>query len=158
MGAGPITFNYPVWVARFPEFAGVSEPLVELYAAEASLLIGNSANSPVNDPNLLTVLLNLATAHVAALNSPQVNGQYSDGSGSVPGPTLVGRIANATEGSVSVTAEMPEQPPNAAWWQQTKYGAQIWQMMKPFRLFRYIAPRRRIFNPPGRYWGRVGGW
>jgi hypothetical protein len=76
---------------------------------------------------------------------------------SSPSP-LVGRIATATEGTVTVNTEMPDQQPNAAWWNQTIYGAAAWQMMKPFRTFRYLPPtRRRVYNPPyfydpGRSW------
>lgn len=155
MGAGPIAFNYQAWVNRFPEFSGVSSATATLYAAEASLLVGNTASGPVNDPNLLAVLLNLATAHLAWIYTARTDGVAQTG-GLEQAPPLVGRITNGAEGSVSVAVDMPDQQPNAAWWNQTTYGAQVWTMMKPFRLFRYFAPRRRRYNPPARYYGNVG--
>jgi len=157
MGAGPIAFSYSTWVARYPEFSGVVPALATLYFAEACLYVDNTGLGPISDPGTLTVILNMTTAHIAALNSPKTGDVYNS-NGTEPASPLVGRIASATEGSVTVSAEMPDQPGTAAWWQQTKYGTAAYQAMLPFRVFRYFGnPRRRVFNPP--IWGRnFGSW
>lgn len=145
MGAGPVTFSYDSWIARYPEFATVSEATATEYFAEAGLYCDNTAESPVQDATQLLMLLNMVTAHIAALNAG-INGQ--------PASPLVGRISQATEGSVSVTSEMLLQPGSAAWFQQTKYGAGFWAATMQYRSFQYRAPRPRNFNPYpfGRWW------
>jgi hypothetical protein len=89
------------------------------------------------------MLLNLLTAHICQLRQP-LNGQ--------PSSPLVGRISEATEGSVTVKAEMIAAPGSAQWYNQTKYGAQYWQMTLPFRSARYYAGPRRVFTPVGMYY------
>lgn len=158
MSGVTVTFNYTAWIQRYPEFKNISNALADLYFAEACLYIDNTGRGPVIDPNVQTIFLNMATAHIAALNSPVIGGEYTDGTGSIPGPTLVGRIASATEGSVTASAEMPEQPGSAAWWQQTKYGAALWQASLPYRLGRYIVGRRPNRVNPYFYGLLGGGW
>ena len=156
MAAGPITFSYSAWIALFPELAGVSEDQATMYFNIATLYVRNDGQGPINDPNMLTTLLNLTTAHIAKLFSQQTNGIPTTGGSSSPSP-IVGRISTASEGSVSVATELAgDQPASAAWWEQTQYGFAAWQLMKPFRTFRYLGPtRRRVFNPPAGYrgWG-----
>lgn len=155
MGAGPLTFNYAMWTARYPEFTGIDEPLASQYFTEATLYVDNTGQGPVTDPNQLMLFLNMATAHIAALNAPKIADQFnSDG---VEYNPLVGRITNASEGSVSVATEFANEGEQAAWWNQTKYGAALWRAMAMFRQARYLpSRRRRTFNPPiGRYFG---GW
>jgi hypothetical protein len=160
MSAGPITFVYANWEALFPEMEAVSEPAATLYFNMATLYVRNDGCGPINDVNMLTTVLYLTTAHLAKIFSNQTNGVPTTG-GSSPPNQAVGRIASAAEGSVSTSLEMPEQPPSAAWWNQTIYGAAAWKALAPYRTARYIGPtRRRIFNPPGSYSGNPGwgGW
>ena len=153
MGTTPYIFSYNAWVVMFPELQGVNEIAANGYFNIATLYIRNDGRGPISDPNMQSTLLNLTVAHIATLFSAQRNGVPVTGGGTESSP-LVGRITNGTEGSVSVQADMPDQPPGAAWWLQTKYGAAVWQAMRPFRTFRYLGnPRRRIFNPPMRYFG-----
>lgn len=150
----PIVFDYANWIALFPELAGVGETPATSYFNLATMLV-NNCGWPISDPAMLSNILYLVTAHLAKLFSQNTQGVPT--SGGTEGPTgIVGRISTATEGSVSVSAEMPNQPPNAAWWQQTQYGALVWQLLKPFRLFRYVPGPRRIYNPPVWGYGRVG--
>jgi hypothetical protein len=145
--SGIVTFSYPVWAQRFPELAGsVSGGLANAYFAEAQLFLANTLCSPVQDVGQRGLLLNLIVAHLAALNSG-VNGQ--------PSSPLVGRIASATEGSVSVSTDL-QTPAGAAYWAQTKYGLQFWQSTAALRTFRY-APRP-VFPGPGYGYGFPGGW
>ena len=69
----------------------------------------------------------MITAHIAQLNS---------GTAAQAASPLVGRITNATQGSVSVATSGDMGEPasgSAAWFQQTKYGAAYWQASMPYR-------------------------
>lgn len=133
-----IAFNYQAWVARFPEFADVAQPLVQEYFNEATIFHANDGSGPVGNPVIQTVLMNLATAHICKLNAP-LRGE--------PSPDAVGRVSNASEGSVSVGLQMDLPPGSAQWWAQTKYGAAYWAAAAPFRMMRYKRGRPRNFNP-----------
>jgi hypothetical protein len=133
-----VSFNYNTWVTRYSEFASVDPFLVNDYFIEATIFHRNDGGGPVANSNQQLLLLNMATAHICALNAPQ-NGQ--------PSPTLVGRISQASEGSVNVSADMDLPPGSAQWWNQTKYGAAYWAATAVFRTFRYKAAWPRNFNP-----------
>ena len=136
---GPVIFNYETWVARYPEFDGVPDKLAQLYFNEATLYYNNCGWSAALPQ--APMLLNMLTAHIAQLNAP-LGGQ--------PSPQTVGRISNATEGSVNVTLEMGDansSSPNQAWYEQTKYGAAFWAATAGFRTARYRVRRCR----PGPY-------
>lgn len=135
--APTVTFDYAAWIAIFPEMANVSEPLATEYFNLATLFCANTLRIVCSATKLAT-LLNLLTAHIAQLFAPQINGQPNNGSGSVPAPNTVGRVSNASEGSVSVGFDMPGQPPAAAWYVQTRYGALFWQATSVYRTMRYI--------------------
>jgi uncharacterized protein DUF4054 len=133
--SGPVTFDYAIWASVYPELsASVSEPQAQTYWNIANLYVDNSGCGFIpatlsNGTPILAPILGMVTSHLCALLAP-ING--------VPASPLVGRIANATEGSVSVATEM-EAPMAASWWNQTKYGAMAWQAMAPFRTALYIA-------------------
>ncbi len=139
------TFNYGAWTIRYPEFATVGQPLADAYFAEATLYLDNTGSGPVRDVGQQLVLLNMLTAHIAALNAG-VNGE-------LPSP-LVGRVTQAGEGSVNVSADMPNQPGSAAWFQMTKYGAAFWAATMQFRTFRLGLKRQRSFDS----FRGFGGW
>lgn len=124
-----VTFNYAVWVARYPEFATVSQPLAQSYFDEASIYHANDGTGPVKTAAQQSTYLNMLTAHIAALNATVA--------GVAPSP-LVGRITNASEGSVSVASDYPVTI-NNAWFAQTKYGAAYWQATAGYRTMRYRA-------------------
>ena len=147
MGCTPVVFNYASWVLMFPEFANLQEEGATGYFNMATLYIRNDGAGPVNDPKMQTTLLNLTTAHLAKLFSTQTNGQPTTGGAEGPAG-LVGRIASASEGSVSVSTEYTDQDPSGAWWNQTPYGAAAWKLKAPFRTMRYLPTPRRRYNPP----------
>lgn len=130
-----VVFDYATWSARYPELAAALSPAVaQAYFDEASLYLDNTEASPVCDPGQRATLLNMITAHIAAMNMP----------GSSP---LVGRITSATEGSVSVQAAYADATPGSmAWYVQTKYGAAYWAA---------TARYRTGFYTPG---AMPGGW
>lgn len=127
--SGAVTFDVTAWKLRYPEFATVNDGLAQLYFNEATLYCRNELN-PVPTVEALSMLLNMLTAHIAALNSP------TTASGSSPG-TPPGRIGQASEGSVSVTYNYEASPGSEQWFIQTKYGAAYWQASLSYRLFRY---------------------
>ena len=139
------TFNFNLWQARYPEFITVSEPLANLYFAEAGLYLNNAGAGPVDDASIQLLLLNMITAHIAKLNA-KVNG--------VSSPDVVGRVTNAGEGSVSVTVEVDLAPGSAQWFAQTKYGFAFWQASARFRTANYLPAFPRRVNP----WNLRRGW
>jgi hypothetical protein len=138
-----VVFDYAGWSTRYPELATyVAQPLAAAYFSEATLYVDNTACSPITDDSVggqRYMILNMVTAHIAALNAP-LNFQ--------PSSPLVGRISNATQGSVSVQTEYATQVPGSmAWFTQTKYGAAAWQAMAQFRTFRYVHGHERNMDP-----------
>lgn len=146
----PVAFNFAVWQARYSEFRNrVDAPLAALYFAEACLYHDNTGmtrHGP-QDPNEQLLLLNMLTAHIAALNVLGADGQN--------GSPLVGRINNASEGSVSVQTDDYITNPSdlSAFFNQTKYGAAYWGATAKFRTMRYRPGRKRSMNP----WGFLFG-
>jgi hypothetical protein len=135
-----VVFDYESWVARYPEFAAVSEPLAQAYFDESSLYFANCGWTAAL-PQAPT-LLNMLTAHIAWLYSPRdVNGNPAS-TGQTASP-LVGRISTASEGSVSVGTELTSSgSPSEAFFTQTKYGFSFWQATAQFRTARWVLPRR----------------
>jgi hypothetical protein len=151
-----ITFNFDSWIQLFTEFTYLSPQQGALYFGLAETVHRNDGGGPVTDATTQTNLLYLATAHVAKLLAPPPSG------GNAPGrdTSVVGRVTNASEGSVSVATEMPMNP-NSAWWQTTQYGSMYWQMSQVFRTMRYIPGAPKPNNPwPifGTGWGPGGWW
>lgn len=153
-GSSPVIFDYAIWSAVYPELAAsVSEPQAQQYWYLASLYLDNtpcgavpvlgSAGFPVRAP-----IMGMITSHIAALLAG-INGQ--------PPNPLVGRIASASEGSVSVATEF-DGPVPAQWFLQTKYGAMAWQALAPFRTALYISGPMTPLNQQSYpfYAGRLG--
>jgi DNA-binding transcriptional regulator YdaS (Cro superfamily) len=140
------SFVYSDWVARYPEFSGVSSSLAQMYFNEAALVLRNDGTSPVNDVGQQTMLLYMLTAHIAFLN-PGATGQPASTAGSV------GSISSATQGSVSVSYAKPAVSGSAEWFAQSKYGFAYWNAMAPYRQMRYVPGPRKTFEPP---YGRPG--
>jgi len=130
---GVVSFNAATFQARYPEFSSLSPDVLALYFAEATLFLNNTAASAVTDLNVRALLLNMLTAHLAALFGG-VNGQAAT--------PLVGRVNSATEGSVSVSTDMGPVYNSQAWYVQTKYGAEFWAATSIFRRFRYVPGAR----------------
>ena len=142
--ADVVVFDPAAWAQAFPAFATLPAPLAEQYFGLTGLYLDNSPNSIVQDVNLRRSLLYLLTAHIAQIFSPP----GGDGAN-----TLVGRINSATEGSVTVAADMPAAD-DAAWFNQTPYGAAFWQGTLRWRSARYAAAPPYAFGPIP--WSRAG--
>jgi Protein of unknown function (DUF4054) len=137
--SGVVAFDWLFFSQTYPELISPQTglPQAQNYFNEASLLCDNTPCSHIQDASVggqRYILLHMLTAHIAALRAPM---PQPDGS-SQPSSPIVGRIFDATQGSVSVQTEMkgPE-PGGQAWYVQTKYGAQYWQMTAQFRVGRY---------------------
>lgn len=145
---GAAVFDYGLWAARYPALAAdTSAPLAAAYFVEAQIYLDNTDASVVQPPSSRLVLLNMIVAHLTALNGAG-NGGTTSG--------LVGRISRATEGTVSVEADVGATSGSNAWWLQTPYGFEYWNATRAFRTFRYVPGRQPLFNPPfaGRVWRR----
>jgi|SRR5215469_552203 len=143
-----VTFDYGTWAAQDPQQAAyISQQQATAAFNLATLQQANDGSGPINDAVIALTLLNLVTSHVCALIYP-VSGPTSNPDPSSP---LVGRISDATEGSVSVHAENDYPPGSAQWWQQSKYGSFWWEATAQFRTMRYL-PSRRASGP----WGPFG--
>lgn len=164
MGAGPITFVYADWIAAYPQFTLITQPAAQGYFTQAGLYMDNTACSPVCDQTQLTELLYMLTAHIAWLFAMRNASGAPDSTGLLPPPGIVGRISQATEGTVSVSTEVGLIPGSAAWFAQTPWGFAFWQATAQYRQFRYAPgpPLRGVPTSVGvvpwrRGWG-YGGW
>lgn len=174
---GPVTFVYADWIAAYPNFSLVNQAAAQSYFNQAGLYLDNTGCSPVYDADgccygasstvyqtiQLTELLYMLTAHIAWLFSPRNAAGQPDSAGTQPPSGIVGRISQATEGTVSVSSEFAGQPGSAAWFQQTPWGAAFWAATAQFRTFRYVPgpPLRGVPTSVGafpgyRRWAR--GW
>ncbi len=126
-----VVFDPAAFTARYPEFIAVNAIVLGMYFAEATMHLDNTDNSRVSDVGQRTVLLNMLTAHIAAMNGSGVNGNGASG--------MVGRISSATEGSVSATAEyVAAKNGTMAWYLQTPYGAGYWAATASYRTMQYV--------------------
>ena len=122
-----VVFNPVAFKARYPEFSAVANATLGAYFTEATMYLSNADNSPVQNITRRAILLNMITAHVAALGGAL----SADGR-----PLPVGRVSQASEGSVSAGLEYMA-PGTQAWYVQTQYGAAFWQATSSLRSFRY---------------------
>lgn len=141
--SGVVVFNYSVWALRYPELASsVPQPLAQEFFNEAQLYCDNTSCSIICNLTQRATLLNMMTAHIAALNAP-IGGQAAS--------PLVGRISSASEGTVSVQTQNDYPAGSVQWYQQTKYGSAFWAATTQFRSMRYVPGRVPVANPWGRY-------
>ncbi|OZI59941.1 DUF4054 domain-containing protein [Bordetella genomosp. 11] len=129
MASGVVIFDPAAFKEVYPTFATLSDPQLDNAFNTATLYLNNTPRSQVADVVRRALLLNLLTAHIAAM-------QYGE-NGQPPSP-LVGRINSAAEGSVNVGTDYPVQPGSQAWYIQTQYGAMFWEATAWLRVGRYV--------------------
>lgn len=141
---GVVQFDNAEFIAAWPEFTGISSGKNQTAFGLATLLLNNSCCSVISDANQRLTLLYVLTAHVGFI----INGT-NDGAGNVNPPYgVVGRIASATEGSVTAAVEWASEVSDSeAFYLQSKYGALFWQMTAPYRTMLYFGPP--LFGPNG---------
>lgn len=150
MSTGVVVFDFAAWAAAYPQFSSTvtTSGQAQGYFDLACLYLDNTACSPVRDVAQRTTLLYLLTAHIAQLMAG-ING--------TPASPLVGRIDQATEGTVTVHSVMAA-PGTDAWYQQTSFGATFWAATASLRTARYVpGPAQRPAPMPGQR-GAAGFW
>jgi hypothetical protein len=132
---GVVTFDAGEFRGKYPEFTGLTDGQLDMAFALAAVLLNPLCSSRVLDANIRLSLLYGLTAHIAFLNYGT-----NDGAGNVnAAPGIVGRISQATEGTVSVTAEFTGNGgPTQDWYLQSKYGAMYWVATSSYRTALYI--------------------
>jgi hypothetical protein len=132
---GIVTFNYAEWSTLFPEFSNITSGQAQLYFNLAQRYCDNTVNSPVSDSSVggeRDTYLNLLTAHIAFLLG---------GTSTQPAAQLVGRISDASEGSVRVSTDWPEAAnASQAWFMQSKYGVMFWAATSQYRAGGFYVP------------------
>lgn len=127
---GIVVFDPAAFIAEFPEFATVSAPVLTRNFGFAQLQLDNSIYSVVQDEPTRATLLDLLTAHITALLNG-TNGEAPSGA--------VGRLSDASEGTVRARLEYVAQSESAAYYAQTQYGAMFWRSTLRYRNARYVA-------------------
>ncbi len=143
---GSVQFSAAEFLGLYPQFTPQASFLQANFNI-AAIQLDNTCTSKVQDAPTRQTLLYLLTAHIT---------QLLNGVGSTPPSGLVGRLADGTEGSVSASTEWDAKGgPGQAYYLQTQFGAQYWQLTAKFRTARYHAPRRHYddFFGGGDNWG-----
>lgn len=140
---GAVVFVPGNFRAVYPAFATLADAVLNDCFARATLILDNTEASPVQDVAQRGVLLNLLVAHIAALSYGE-HGQAPSG--------LVGRVNSATQGSVTVSTDYGAVSQSQAWFAQTQYGAQYWQMTAQYRTLRWVGRPRNAQLFPVRWY------
>lgn len=137
----PVTFDPAMFRALFPVFDCLTNTQLTAYFAMAGLYCPNVPQNPFNCTGVLPQLMMLVTAHVAWLLSPKDADGNPSAEGASSGGGLVGRISQATQGSVSVSLEFDATAggPSEQFFAQTQYGLMFWQATASIRTVRYAA-------------------
>jgi len=123
-----VVFDAADFKARYPQFSAVGNAVLENQFDMATLYLANNSSSVVKSIDTRRSLLYLLTAHIATLM-----GVLS--ASNTPAPA--GRLASASEGSVSTSFDFPSNP-SAAWFNQTQYGSMFWMATARFRSGVYV--------------------
>lgn len=131
-----VVFDQAAFLIAFPEFAATLAVPTQQNAATtcftmATYVLDNTDNSIVRDEVFRAELLNLLVAHLLSI--------YYGVNGKKPA-RAVGRVSSAGEGSVNVSLDMGPPSAQAAWYNQTIYGAQYFVQTAGFRSMMYIPP------------------
>ncbi len=129
-GGAIAQWDEAAFLTAYPNFTGVPSGTMQAQFDIATIYLRNDGTSPIRSVTVQTTLLYMLTAHLLTLAfGPNGDGAKTGGTGS---PGLVGRVSSASEGSVSVSTDYPQNP-NAAWFNQTQYGASFYQATANFR-------------------------
>ena len=121
---GMVIFDPTEFKEIYPQFQNISNKACEFAFNEATFYLENNKNSIVKSVEKRKLLLYLLTCHVLTLKTRG---------------DIVGKIASATEGSVSVSYANTSPSANAEWYSQTQCGLSFYQAIKPYLLGRYYG-------------------
>lgn len=157
-----VSFDYNAWTGMFPEFTAVNTSQATGFFNRATKIFRNDGGGPVCDAAEQSDLLNLLTAHIAWLNAFRDASGMPSSTGTIPPSPIVGRINSASQGSVSLGADMGDATagsPSQPWYMQSRYGAEFWAATAGYRTAQYAAQPTIVAGPvfpgyfPGRRWG-----
>jgi hypothetical protein len=141
MAGEPITFDYNAFVGMYPEFAAITPQMAANYFLMSNQYFANSPDNPALAVGIehMTMLAYMCTAHIAFLLAPRdANGRPA--AVGQPASPIVGRVNSASQGSVSIGAELQGSgSPSEAFFTQTQYGFMFWQATAQYRTWRYAA-------------------
>lgn len=124
---GAVTLDVIEWKTQYPQYAGLTTQQVEFLFQLAELYLENNGFSVVTDEAKRKLMLYLLTAHLAFLN-------FKDANGNGGNPGMVGHIASASEGSVSVSSGLSGVPFNKAFFFQSQFGMMFWNAAKVYMM------------------------
>lgn len=113
----------------FPEFSNVTASALQFLFDQATDYLNNTECSLVIDATKRERFLYLLMAHLAYVRYGDANGNGGSG--------LVGRLASASEGSVSVSSDAGHVEFRYMWYTQSPYGMDYWQATKVYRMANY---------------------
>jgi hypothetical protein len=129
-----VTFDPVAFANTYPEFATVPQArTTAMFTIAEQSILDNTDNAPVMNVSYRTQLFYMLVGHLLLIFGPQAP--------SAPNNTPPGRIASATQGTVSTAFEynIPQGSAMAAWFTQTKYGAMYWMATARFRSMQYMS-------------------
>ncbi len=124
---GVVDFDIAKFRELYPNIKATNAQL-EMFFVEACMLLNNTQTSCVKNLAERELLLYLLVAHIASLQARIEAGNEA-----------VGRIASASEGSVSVSLDNGPTTLSDKWYMQTPYGAQYWALTSKYRSFLYVV-------------------
>ncbi|TNH43754.1 DUF4054 domain-containing protein [Photorhabdus luminescens] len=127
-----VELNIAKWRELYPNITATDAQL-EMYFVEACMILNNTEHSCVKNLKEREMLLYLLMAHIAILENNVAAGNNS-----------VGRAANASEGSVSISLDYGTTKNAEKWYIQTPYGAKYWQLTVRYRSFLYVIGQMPI--------------
>ncbi len=123
--SGVVIFDPEEFRDMFPVILATDAQL-NMFFKMAEGFLSNTECSLVKDLEERKLMLYQLVAHIATMNSQVESGN-----------SVVGRVASASEGSVSISLDYGTMGNNERWYLQTPYGANYWQMTKRYRSMLY---------------------
>lgn len=124
-----VTLDIASFRAMYPEFSNVPDATLPFLFDQSTDYLNNTDYSLVDDVVKRERLLYILMAHLAYV-------RYGDNR-KRGGSGMVGRIASATQGSVSVSSDLGPIEFRYAWYTQSPYGMDFWQATKVYRMANY---------------------
>ncbi|HAT3815142.1 DUF4054 domain-containing protein [Salmonella enterica subsp. enterica serovar Goldcoast] len=124
-----VVLDIPKFRAMFPEYSNVPDVQLPFLFDQSTDYLNNSEYSLVEDAIKRERLLYLLMAHLAYMRFGDVNGNGGTG--------MVGRLASASEGSVSVSSDAGPIEFRYMWYTQSQHGMDFWQATKVYRMANY---------------------
>ncbi|WP_063657371.1 DUF4054 domain-containing protein [Candidatus Arsenophonus triatominarum] len=124
-----VTLDIAVFRRDYPQYDNVADTQLNLMFDIAQTAFDNSEGALEPDLDKRKRLLYLLAAHLCDITFGDTKGKGSGASGAI------GRVASASEGSVSVSLDVGQGLPYSQAWY---WGQLFWQLTKPYRMFAYF--------------------